>query len=92
MKESQIDGQMDRKLRSACLDSLMERACSTLKTQQVCDRVEERQGYCRQLKRRWAFHIQMNKEVGLLIHSWIKETRLANLPRGSLCRGTIFRM
>lgn len=42
--------------------------------------------------RRWGYHEQMNKGAAFTVHSWIKETGLADLCRSSLCSETVFRL
>lgn len=36
-------------------------------------------------------YIQINKDTGSTVHSWIKEPELVNLSRIALCRGVVFR-
>lgn len=33
----------------------------------------------------WSYCIQINKEAGFMVHSWIKEVGLTHLSRRSLC-------
>lgn len=40
----------------------------------------------------WGYCIQINKKGRFMVYSWIKETGLANLGRGRLCRSTVFRL
>lgn len=40
----------------------------------------------------WSYYIQIktNKEAGVLVYSWVRETGLANLGRSSLYKGPVF--
>lgn len=41
--------------------------------------------------KRWGNGIELNKEAGFVVCSWIKGTGVANLGRSSFGRGGVFR-